>query len=63
MEDSLARLASVERVQTDLNIGKADIWFRTGFLPATADELVRAVRLSGFTPIKVVIGDKTTAVN
>lgn len=60
VEDSLVRLTGVERILTDLNTGIAHVWFRQGETPPTTDQLLGAIRQSGFTPIKVVMNDEET---
>lgn len=60
VEDSLVRLTGVERILTDLNTGTAHVWFAPEETPPTTDELLWAVRRSGFTPIKVVMNEDET---
>ena len=60
VEDSLVRLTGVERILTDLNTGIAHVWFTPGEIPPTTDQLLSAIRRSGFTPIKVVMNEEET---
>jgi len=60
VEDSLVRLTGVERILTDLNTATAHVWFTRGDTPPTADQLLWAIRRSGFTPIKVVMNEEET---
>jgi len=60
VEDSLVRLTGVERTLTDLNTGFTHVWFALGETAPTTDQLLRAVRDSGFTPTEVVMNEGET---
>lgn len=58
VERSLQDVDGVDRVETDLNTGIARVWFTPSKKPNPKD-LWRAVKDSGFTPSKIVIGTES----
>ncbi len=58
VERSLSQIEGIERVRTDLNTGIATIWFDGRHRPAP-EAIWDAILESGFTPVRVVIGDES----
>ncbi len=56
MQRSVGRVDGVRKVELDLNTGRAAVKFEAGKAAQTAD-LWQAVKESGFTPVRIEIGD------
>lgn len=56
MQRSVERVNGVKKVELDLNTGRASVTFEAGEAAEAAD-LWQAVKESGFTPIRIEIGD------
>ena len=57
MQRSVERVEGVEKVEVDLNTGRATVTFAAGKTVAAAD-LWQAVKDSGFTPVRIDMGDR-----
>ncbi len=56
MQRSVERVEGVEKVEINLNTGRATVTMADGKTVAAAD-LWRAVEDSGFTPVRIEMGD------
>ena len=57
MQRSVERIDGVRKVELDLNTGRASVTFEARKAAQAAD-LWQAVKESGFTPVRIEIGDK-----